>query len=104
MDQLMSTLMQLLAAVLAILGGWFIHWLKGYLTTKHGAAKSALADSLISQFCEAAEQQFKTDDPTGEKRYAYVAGLLQQAGYEMSDILRAKLEAKVSRINKGNKA
>lgn len=102
MDELMTTVIQLLAALLAILGGWFIHWLKAYFATKHGAARSALADSLVSQFCDAAEQLYKSADPTGEKRYQYVQGLLEQAGYQMSDVLRAKIEASVRQINRGN--
>ena len=41
----------------------------------------------------------KKDDDDGSKRLEYVQGMLIEAGYELTDALRAKIEAKVFQLN-----
>lgn len=101
MENLIEIAVKILAALLAIGITWLTGKAKEYLTIKAEATGNEHLAKLIEQFCEAAEQQLKEDDPTGIKRKAFVCEMLTAAGYEISDIIDAAIEAAVYRINKG---
>ena len=62
-------------------------------------AESEKLDRFVDCLVQAAEQMLRNDDPTGGKRLAYVQQQLIEAGYELTDALRALIESKVYKIN-----
>ena len=54
---------------------------------------------FIGELVAAAEQMYRDDDWDGSVRLDYVQGMLIQAGYEMTEAVRALIEAKVFEIN-----
>ena len=99
MENLIDIIAKILAALLAIGVAWLAAHAKQFLTEKARETESAALIKLIDTFCEAAEQQFKEFDPTGVKRREYVEKLVVAAGYEITDIVDAAIEAAVYRIN-----
>lgn len=64
-------------------------------------AKEKKLDKAIKEGTAAAEQLFRKTDDVGDKRLAYVQQLLIEAGYELTEAIRAKIEANVFKINNG---
>lgn len=75
-----------------------------YIKTKIDKAAADKLDKFIATFVEAADQMFKEDDEDGTIRLDYVQGMLIEAGYELTDALRAQIESRVFRINKAGEA
>ena len=98
MDIIIKVVATLLAMGLGYLGKLAIQWLKGKLD-EQGIAK---LDLFVSELCYAAEQMFKEVDPDGTIRRGYVENMLAQAGYELTDAVRALIESKVFEINLTN--
>ena len=98
MDIIIKIAATLLAMGLGYLGKLAIQWLKGKLD-EQGIAK---LDLFVSELCYAAEQMFKEVDPDGTIRRGYVENMLAQAGYELTDAVRALIESKVFEINLTN--
>lgn len=101
MENLIDIIAKILAALLAGGAAWLAMKAKEFLKTQAEATASDWVVDLVNAFCEAAEQQFKLDDPTGEKRKAYVQEMLVAAGVEVSAVVDALIESAVYRINKG---
>lgn len=99
MEAIMDIINKLAATLLALgvgyLGKLLVGWLKGKLD-EQGAAK---LDLFVSELCTAAEQMYKKDDPDGSIRLRYVENMLKQAGYELTDAVKALIESKVFEIN-----
>lgn len=99
MEAIMDIIIKLAATLLALgagyLGKLLVGWLKGKLD-EQGAAK---LDLFVSELCTAAEQMYKEDDPDGSIRLRYVENMLKQAGYELTDAVKALIESKVFEIN-----
>lgn len=55
--------------------------------------------TLIDSFVRAADQLYHDDDPTGEKRNAYVKKQLMLAGVEISDTVVNLIEGAVFNVN-----
>ena len=98
MDIIIKVVATLLAMGLGYLGKLAIQWLKGKLD-EQGIEK---LDLFVSELCYAAEQMFKEVDPDGTIRRGYVENMLAQAGYELTDAVRALIESKVFEINLTN--
>lgn len=58
--------------------------------------------TLCRSFARAAEQLLKADDPTGEKRYAYVIEQLERLDIVVTEAIMAMIEGEVWEINKRN--
>ena len=99
MENLIDIIAKLIAALLAIGVAWVLGKAKEYLTVKAEATGNDDLVRLVEQFCAAAEQQLKADDPTGEKRKDYVYHLLREANVEITEIVDAMIEAAVYSIN-----
>ena len=88
--------LEIVVKVLAVvITGYLIPKLKAYLSARLNAEQQAELDRLIRAFVEAAEQTLKAEDPTGEKRKAYVIQQLQALNYEITSELDALIEAAV---------
>ena len=70
-----------------------------YVKSKLDANNAARLDAFIAQLVAAAEQTMKQDDFDGSARLAYVQEMLIEAGYELTDAIRAIIESKVYAIN-----
>lgn len=99
MEEILDIIIKLVASLLAVgaawLGKWLVSWLKGQLDEK----QSEKLELFIEQLVAAAEQQYKDGDMDGQTRLNYVQGMLVQAGYEITEAVRAMIEAKVFEIN-----
>lgn len=99
MDIIIRVVATLLALGLGYLGKFLVSWLKGKLSEQNAEK----LDLFISELCAAAEQMYKADDPDGTIRLRYVESMLVQAGYDITDAVRALIESKVFEINLTNK-
>lgn len=101
MEEILDIVIKLAAAVLAVGVTYILAKLRTFFQKRLGSEEFETLDRLIEQFAKAAEQQFKETDRTGEIRFAYVADLLGKLGYEVTDAVKAQIEAKVFEINRG---
>ncbi len=103
METIMDIIIRIAATLLAFgvgyVGKLLVGWLKGKLTEQ----QSEKLDLFVAELCMAAEQMFKENDPDGTIRRRYVEGMLVQAGYEITDAIRAMIESKVFTINLATK-
>lgn len=68
-----------------------------YVKSRLDANEEALLNDFVTSLVAAAEQMFKNEP--GEARLSYVQTQLIEAGYELTDSLRALIESKVYEIN-----
>lgn len=73
--------------------------LKEYLEVQKESIQNKDLLLLIDSFVEAAEQMFKLNDPTGEKRKSYVEEQLTALGYAITKQIDAYIEAAVYELN-----
>ena len=99
MDEIMTVVIKVLAALLALVVGWLGRYLIGLVKTKLNIEQTARLDMFIAELVAAAEQLYKQKDPDGSIRLEYVQAMLVEAGYEITDAIRALIEAKVFSIN-----
>lgn len=99
MEEIMDIIIRLAALLVMFAIGWVIEkvgnvtikFLKGKLD-EQGDAK---LDKFIFELTAAADQLYKEADPDGSIRRDYVRSELIRAGYELSDAIIAKIEARV---------
>lgn len=103
MNDIITIIIKIAAGLLAIVGAYAMVKVKSWLTAKLGAEKTAALERYITEFVAAAEQLYKEEDPDGTKRLKYVTELLGELGYEITDFVRAMIEAKVYDINLAGK-
>lgn len=103
MENIMDIIIRIVATLLALGAGYLGKLLVGWIKSKLSAEDAAKLDLFIDELCKAAEQMYKTDDPDGTIRLRYVESMLTQAGYEITDAVRAMIESKVFSINLANK-
>lgn len=99
MDEIITVIIKILAGILTIAGTYAMTKFKAWADLKMGESRARTLENYIAQFVAAAEQLLKEDDPDGTKRFEYVTGLLCDLGYEITDMIKAIIEAKVSGIN-----
>ncbi len=100
MEQITTIALQLIGVILFALLIVVLTKYKKKLEEEINAGKATELDKLIFQFVSAADQLLKAQDPTGEKRRAYVYGLLENLGIVITDIIKAKIEANVLKMPK----
>ena len=99
-----SEILKLLVELLGTLVGCailtIIPKLKDWLKSKSEKEDSNNVYSLATVFVEAAEQQFKAEDPTGKLRKEYVEKCFVELGIEVTEAVNAIIEACVFRLPK----
>ena len=95
MEDTINIIVKILAALLTLGGMWLLRRLQSWLGERLGTERAGKLDKLLGEFVAAADQQYKDVDATGKLRLAYVTGLLEQLGYEITEVVRAKIEAEV---------
>ena len=110
MEDFVNIILKVLVALLSFAGVWLIAkaqalWpqIKAWITSKTNLVNEEQLDKLVSDTVKAADQLLKENDPTGEKRNKYVVDALTSAGVEVSDIVMAKIEAKVLDLGHASK-
>lgn len=97
-DEIVTILIKLVVGILAI---YIVPKLKEFLISKIGEEKANTLEKHIRDFVLAADQLYKSTDPTGEIRNKYVKEQLEQLGYVITDLINAQIEAEV--FNLGHK-
>lgn len=100
MDDVINVVIKLLATLLGVglayLGKLIAAWIK----VKFEERELQRLKSFIATLVAAAEQIYKgINDEDGAGRYAYVENMLVEAGYEVTDKVRALIESNVFEIN-----
>lgn len=94
----MEEILNIVIKMLGSLAGLGLVWLLGvaadYLKQK---GYNDELDRFITSLVTAAEQMYWNED--GDFRLKYVQTMLIEAGYELTDVIRAKIESKVYEIN-----
>lgn len=103
MEEIVDIIIKILAALLALGIGWLGKYLIGLVKAKLSVTQAEKLDLFIAELVAAAEQIYKERDSDGSIRLEYVKGMLVEAGYEITDAVRALIEAKVFEINLANK-
>jgi hypothetical protein len=102
MSEIIDIIIKLAATLLAFGAAWvgryLISWLKSNLDEK----ETIMLDQFIAELVAAAEQMYKKDDPDGSIRLGYVKTMLLEAGYDITDAVKAMIESKVFEINLTN--
>lgn len=100
MNEIIEIVGKLLGATLVVLCAYLTPKIKAWLEVKIGKEKTDAVLKLIENFVTAADQLYKTEDPTGEIRNAYVKDQLQKLGYTITDELNSFIESAVKKCNK----
>ena len=103
MEEIINIVIKVLAALLALGAGWLGRYLIGLVKTKLSVTQAEKLDLFVAELVAAAEQLYKEKDADGSIRLEYVKGMLVEAGYELTDAVKALIEAKVFEINLTNK-
>lgn len=74
---------------------------RSYLHSLLKSDEAEQLDQFVEELVGAADQLFKKDDPDGSIRLDYVYQMLIEAGHELTDALRAKIENKVLMLGHG---
>lgn len=99
MENIIDIIIKIVATLVALgigwLGRYIISWVKMNLAEKD----AEMLELFISELVAAAEQMYKQHDPDGKIRLGYVEEMLIEAGYDITDAVRALIESKVFSIN-----
>ena len=102
-EQILEIIIRIAALLVLYLGIIVCNKLKQLINQKLTAGEKEALDVFVGELTKAAEQMFKSEDDDGSQRLSYVQSMLIQAGYDLTDEVRAMIEAHVFEINKGNK-
>jgi len=100
MEQITTIALQLMGVILFALLIVVLAKYRSKLKAEIETGKASELDKLIFQFVSAADQLLKAEDPTGEKRQAYIYELLTKLSVVITDIIKAKIEANVLKMPK----
>lgn len=104
MENIIDIIIKIVATLVALgigwLGRYIISWVKSNLAEKDAAR----LDQFVYELVTAAEQLYKPYDPDGKIRLEYVEEMLIEAGYDITDAVRALIESKVFSINLSRKS
>jgi len=100
-EEIINIIIKVVAALIALGIGWVGRWLISLIKAKLDTEEIAKLDMFVAEFVAAAEQLYngKENDPDGSMRLEYVQSMLIEAGYDLTDAVRALIEAKVFEIN-----
>ena len=104
MTEITEILIRITAAILAAVATFLVKEAVRYIQIKREQEEKSVLDRFICELVYAAEQLLKDEDPSGSARLGYVQQMLIEAGYELTDTIRATIEAYVYEINKGGDA
>lgn len=99
MEEILDIIIKVVASLLAVGAGWLGKWLINWLKSQLDEKKAEKLDLFVAELVAAAEQLYKDEDEDGSTRLNYVQGMLVQAGYEITEAVRALIEAKVFEVN-----
>lgn len=99
MSLIIELIGKILGAAIVALLFFALKKLKEYIEVQKQSIENKDLLLLIESLVEAAEQMFKLNDPTGEKRKTYVEEQLVALGYEITRQIDAYIEAAVYEIN-----
>ena len=100
MEEIIAIIGKILAAAVVALLAYLTPKIKEWLNAKIGTDNTAKVLLLIENFVTAADQLYKTDDPTGVIRKKYVEDQLKQLGYVITGELNGFIESAVKKCNK----
>lgn len=104
MEQIIDIIIKIVATILLAGAGWLGNYIINYLRSNLDAKEVEFLDTFVAELVAAAEQMYAKDDPDGTIRLGYVQEMLLEAGYEITDAVKAMIEAKVYDINITNKS
>lgn len=104
MEQIMDSIIKIVAMLLALGIGYAGKYLITFLKTKLNDRDAEKLDQFVAELVAAAEQLYAKDDPDGTIRLGYVQEMLVKEGYKITEAVKALIEAKVYDINITNKA
>lgn len=104
MEDIIDIILKIVAMLLALGAGYLGKFLMKWIKENVDAKTAEKLDVFVAELVAAAEQLYKKDDPDGSERLAYVQEQLIEAGYEITEAVRALIEAKVFEINITSKA
>ena len=99
MDEIINLVIKIVATLLAIGTAWLGRYLVSLLKTKLDEKQTVILDQFIAELVAAAEQMYKAVDDDGAIRLNYVQTMLVEAGYDITEAVRAMIESKVFEIN-----
>lgn len=102
MEEIIDIIIKLAATLLAFGVAWVGKYLVAWLKTNMDEKETIMLDQFIAELVAAAEQMYKNDDPDGSVRLGYVKTMLLEAGYDITDAVKAMIESKVFEINLTN--
>lgn len=94
---IINTAIKIIAAIISIV---ITCQIKPWLEAKIGKEKLDRLVLIVTELVRCAEQMLKEDDPTGEKRKAYVVQQLVDLGYEITEPINAIIESQVLALHK----
>lgn len=104
MEQIIDIIIKIVATILLAGAGWLGNYIINYLRSNLDAKEVEFLDTFVAELVAAAEQMYAKEDPDGTIRLGYVQEMLVEAGYEITDAVKAMIEAKVYDINITNKS
>lgn len=99
MELIIELIGKILGAAIVALLFFALKKLKEYIEVSKQSIENKDLLLLIESLVEAAEQMLKADDPTGQKRKAYVVEQLTALGYAVNNQIEAYIEASVFELN-----
>ena len=100
MEQILDIIIKLAAVLIAAGVSFLLNEATKWIKSKVSAAEAEKLDKFVDYLTEAAEQLYHAEDEGGSKRLEYVYANLIEAGYEITDAVRALIESKVYNINR----
>jgi len=94
-DIILSVIGRLLGAAAVIVAAYLTPKVKLWLECKAGTEATNGIILMVRELVKAADQLYKTEDPTGEIRNAYVKEQLKALGIEITNEVDAHIEAAV---------
>lgn len=94
-NEIMELIGKLLGAAAVIILAYIAPAVKNWLAERLSAEQLAKLELTICSFVRAAEQLYKTEDPDGTIRKAYVVSELRQLGILCTEQVNAMIEAAV---------
>ena len=104
MEQIIDIVIKIVATILLAGAGWLGNYIITYLRSNLDAREVEFLDSFVAEMVAAAEQLYADVDEDGSIRREYVYKMLIEAGYEITEAVKAMIEAKVYDINITNKS
>lgn len=94
-DPIVEALVGIAILILCFLLGVCINAVRNWLKIRKDTHTNTQLDVIIGDLVDAADQVYRNIDSTGTIRNAYVKDNLIQLGYQITDYVNAKIEAKV---------